>query len=139
MLDFTYIISYNISRWFYEHHFEFLAKVTERVGRVIYSCDIPYTANIAKTAVFAHKGLGVVLGDDVIIGSDTIIMQNVTIGGRHQKNSPYIGNCVLIGAGASILGDIKIDDGAKIGANAVVLSNVPKQKTVVGVPAHIVK
>lgn len=108
--------------------------------RLLFSCDIPYTANIHQTVKFPHHGLGVVIGHDTIVGENTKILQNVTIGGRNGvRANPIIGKNVIIGAGACIIGNVTIGDNAKIGANAVVVNDVPKGCTAVGVPARIIK
>ncbi|PIC70983.1 serine acetyltransferase [Sporosarcina sp. P16b] len=107
--------------------------------RLIYSCEIPYTAEIADNVTFAHKGLGVVIGHDTVIGEGTKVLQNVTIGGRSGiRANPVIGENVVIGAGACVLGDIKIGSNVQIGAGAVVLDSVPKNTTVVGIPARAI-
>lgn len=134
------IKTHNIARWLYLKKIPMLPRVFNRLTRLIYSCEIPYTAQIDNSVVFAHKGLGVVIGHDTIIGENTKILQNVTIGGRNGiRANPVIGKNVLIGAGASILGDIKIGDNTKIGTNAVVLKDVPNNCTVVGIPAKEIK
>ncbi len=130
---------HNWSRWLFKHKLILPAKLFSRMMRILYSCDIQPTAEIADSVVFAHKGLGVVIGVDTIIGDNTKIMQNVTIGGRNGvRANPVIGKNCLIGAGACVLGDITIGDNVQIGANAVVLHDVPDRCTAVGVPARII-
>jgi serine O-acetyltransferase len=130
------IKTHNIARWFYKRKIPLLPRIFNRLTRLLYSCEIPYTAEIDKTVIFVHKGLGVVVGHDTIIGENTKILHNVTIGGVGGiRANPIIGKGVLIGAGASILGNIQIGNNAKIGANAVVLKDVPDNCTVVGIPA----
>lgn len=132
------IRTYNIARWLYLRKIPLLPRVFNRLTRLIYSCEIPYTANISKNVTFAHKGLGVVIGHDTIIGENTKILQNVTIGGKSGvRANPTIGENVLIGAGACILGDVKIGNNSRIGANAVVIRDVPENATAVGIPAKI--
>jgi len=130
------ILTHNIARWLYLKNIAVLPSIFNRLTRLLYSCEIPYTAEIDNSVVFAHKGLGVVIGHDTKIGENTKILQNVTIGGKSGvRANPIIGKNVLIGAGACILGDIKIGDGAQIGANAVVVKDVEPNSTVVGIPA----
>ena len=113
--------------------------------RFFYSCEIAYQAEIARDVTFAHNGLGVVIGHSAVIGHRVHILHNVTIGGRtgHKRKdgttNPHIGNDVLIGAGACVLGPISVQDNAKIGANAVVISDIPANAIVVGIPAKIIK
>ncbi|WP_370777351.1 serine O-acetyltransferase [Holdemania massiliensis] len=84
-----------------------------------------------------HNGLGVVIHQNTIIGNNVKVLQNVTIGGRNGSGLPIIGDNVVIGAGAVLLGDIKIGNNVRIGANAVVLCDVPEDAIAVGVPAVI--
>lgn len=134
------IWTYNISRWLYLKRVPILPKVFSRLTRIVYSCEIPYTAEIHPSVIFSHKGLGVVIGHDTIIGENTKILQNVTIGGRNGiRANPKIGSNVLIGANASVLGDVNVHNNSKIGANAVVIKDVPENSTAIGVPAKIIK
>jgi serine O-acetyltransferase len=134
------IITYDIARFLYIKKIPLLPRLFNRLTRLIFSCEVPCTAEIHNTVKFAHNGLGVVIGHDTIIGEDTKILQNVTIGGRSSiRANPIIGKKVLIGAGACILGPVKIGDNVKIGANAVVLKDIPSDCVAVGVPARIIK
>jgi serine O-acetyltransferase len=105
-----------------------------------FGCFIPYKTEIGTRNIhFGHNGLGVVLDYRCKIGNDVRIDQHVTIGIRwDEKVAPIIGNNVRIGAGAKVLGSIRIGNNARIGANAVVLKDVPDGATAVGVPAKIV-
>ena len=115
------IIIHNTARWLYLKKIPLLPRIFNRLTRLVYSCEIPYTANIDRSVKFAHKGLGVVIGHDTIIGENTKILQNVTIGGKSGvRANPIIGKNVLIGAGACILGGVTIGDNSSIGANSVV-------------------
>jgi serine O-acetyltransferase len=126
------------ARRLYLAHIPLLPRLLSIFTRVIYSCAIPITADIDRTVVFAHKGLGVVIGHDAVIGVGTKVLHNVTIGGRAgSRANPVIGNEVVIGAGAIILGDIKVGDGAVIAAGAVVLKDVPPGAMVAGNPAVV--
>lgn len=109
-----------------------------RYIRVVYSVDLPYTCKIGKNVTFKHNGLGVVVHQDAEIGDNTVIYQNVSIAGRNNRGVPKIGKDCFIGAGACILGGIKIGDGAMIGANATVIEDVPANATVVGEKARII-
>ena len=131
---------HNASRWCYKHGLRISSKVFARMLRVINSCDIQPTAEIADSVVFAHKGLGCVVGIDTVIGENTKVMQNVTMGGRSGvRANPVIGKNCLIGTGAVIMGKVRVGDNVNIGANAVVLSDIPDNCTAVGVPARIIE
>lgn len=131
---------YQISRYLYLWKVPIVPRFLSRLNRFLYSCEIPYSANIHPSVTFAHKALGVVIGPEVVIGANTKILHNVTIGGRgNQLKDPIIGENVLIGAGACILGNILIGNNVSVGANAVVIINVPDDHIAVGVPAHVRK
>lgn len=136
----------NWAHWFYKHKIPIIPQVICHYMRFVYSCEIPYTAEIHPSVKFAHKGLGVVVGHNAIIGKNCKILSNVTIGGRggrttdNGRSNPKIGTGVLIGAGACLLGPIEIADYVSIGANAVVIEDIRERyAVVVGVPAKIVK
>ncbi|MBS7528097.1 serine acetyltransferase [Fusibacter paucivorans] len=106
--------------------------------RFLFSCEIPASVVIGSNIVFAHYGLGVTIHGRTTIGDNVKIYQNVTIGSRNGEGPPRIGDNVLIGAGACILGDITIGNNVQIGANAVVLHNIPDNSIAVGVPAKVI-
>lgn len=109
---------YSIERWFYLHHLIIFAKLVNIFMRIIFSCEIPYKATIGYGTEFTHGGLGVVINSDTIIGENCKILHGVTIGGRGgkgRKGAPVIGNNVLVGCHAQILGPIRIGDNVKIG------------------------
>lgn len=114
------------------------AKVYQKIIRLLFSAEIPYSVEIGKGVDFKHGGLGVVIHEKAIIGENTIIFQNVTIGGMPDGGVPRIGTNVYIGSGAVILGGIVVGDNVKIGANAVVLEDIPNNCTAVGIPATII-
>lgn len=125
---------YRKERWCYKNGYILLSKVIWRLIYILFSCHIPPSADIHETVDIAH-GIGIVIHQNSIIGEGTKIYQHVTIGGGQ---GPRVGkNCVL-GSGCCILGNIIIGDNVKIGANAVVLKDVPSNCTVVGVPAKII-
>ncbi|MDO6425531.1 DapH/DapD/GlmU-related protein [Thalassotalea sp. 1_MG-2023] len=101
-----------------------------------------YTAKIGKNVGFFHNGLGVVIHKNAEIGEGTCLYQNVTIGGNGKESSengvPTIGKHVFIGAGAVILGPVRVGNYAKIGANSVVLDDIPAHATAVGSPARVI-
>lgn len=109
--------------------------------RLCFSAEIPSWSKIGKGTTFAHNGLGVVIHPRAVIGKNCKILQHVTIGGRqgHGGLLPVIGDNVLIGVGALILGGCKMGNNATIGAGAIVLKDVPDNAVVVGNPARIIK
>lgn len=116
------------------------AQALKNINRIIFACDISYKAEIDSSVRFPHQGLGVVIGDGCIIGRNTVIRQNVTIGGKFVDGTykyPVIGENVMLGAGAVVLGDVCVGNNAVIGANAVVVKDVPEGAIAVGVPAII--
>ncbi len=129
---------WKIGNWAYCHKIPFLPGFFMRLNRVINSCDIPSSTKIGRNVAFKHNALGVVINEYTVIGDGCVIYQNVTFAGKDKKR-PTLGEDVLIGAGAVILGGVFIGDGAKIGANAVVTSDVPAGKTAVGIPAKIIE
>src|SRR5699024_987405 len=98
------IKTYYLARKLYLRGFRLLPKLFGRLSRLLYSCEIAYTADIHESVVFPHKGLGVVIGHNVTIGKNSKILQHVTVGGRSGiSKNPLIGQNVLIGAGAILL------------------------------------
>ena len=132
-----------VMRWFYimqklhRRNIPILPGLIHRFIRIVFSCDLPYTCEISENVILVHNGLGVVIHGKTKIGKNTSIYQNVTIGGRNGRGCPTIGEGVFIGAGAFILGGISIGDNSKIGANAVIIEDVPAGATVVGPLARI--
>lgn len=118
-----------------------LGRFISHIGRFLTGIEIHPGAQLGRRFVIDH-GMGVVIGETAIVGDDVYIYHQVTLGGtssEHGKRHPTIGNNVIIGAGAKILGAINIGDGARIGANAVVVAEVPAGTTMVGVPARPVE
>ena len=133
------LIFYRIAHGLYKIKLFFLARLVSQLGRFFTGIEIHPGAKIGK-GLFIDHGMGVVIGETAEIGDNVTIYHGVTLGGTGKdkgKRHPTIGNDVIIGCGAKILGPISIGDGAKIGANSVVLKNVPKGKTAVGIPAVI--
>jgi len=119
----------------------FIPRYISYLTRIFTGIEIHPSAQIGER-LFIDHGEGVVIGETTIIGNDVIIYQQVTLGGtgkEHGKRHPTIGNNVIIGAGAKILGNITISDHVRIGAGSVVVDDVPENCTVVGVPGKIVK
>lgn len=119
-----------------------IAQILKNICRIIYACDISFKIKVGRNLQLPHQGLGTVIGPDVIIGDDVTIYQNVTLGSK-DNDEPYavptIGNDVMIGAGTVILGGIKVGSHVKIGANSVVLTDIPDNSAAAGVPARVIR
>ena len=129
------------AHWCYEHKLMFLARMISQMGRHRTGIEIHPGAKIGKRLVIDH-GMGIVIGETAEIGDDCLIYHGVTLGGTGKdsgKRHPTIGNNVLIGTGAKVLGPFKVGDNSRIAANSVVLSEIPPDSTAVGIPARIVK
>lgn len=132
--------SHRKAHWCYEHNLKFLARMISQHSRNRTGIEIHPGAKIGRRLVIDH-GMGVVIGETAEIGDDCLIYHGVTLGGTgkdHGKRHPTIGNNVLIGTGAKVLGPFKVGDNSRIAAGSVVLSEVPPNCTAVGVPAKIV-
>lgn len=135
------ILLHRIAHWFHVKGFKLIARLISQFNRFITGIEIHPAAKIGE-GLFIDHGMGVVIGETTEIGDNVTIYQGATLGGTGKetgKRHPTIGNNVVISAGAKVLGPFKVGDNSKIGANAVVLSEVPPNCTVVGVPGKIVK
>lgn len=133
--------SHRKAHWCYEHGLKFLARLISQRSRHRTGIEIHPGAKIGKRLVIDH-GMGIVIGETAEIGDDCLIYHGVTLGGTGKdvgKRHPTIGNNVLIGTGAKVLGPFKVGDNSRIAANSVVLSEIPPNSTAVGVPARVVK
>ena len=129
------------AHWCYEHKLMFLARMISQMGRHRTGIEIHPGAKIGKRLVIDH-GMGIVIGETAEIGDDCLIYHGVTLGGTGKdsgKRHPTIGNNVLIGTGAKVLGPFKVGDNSRIAANSVVLSEIPPDSTAVGIPARVVR
>ena len=129
------------AHWFYLHHMKLLARYLSQRARHKTGVEIHPGATIGKGLVIDH-GMGVVIGETTVIGDDCLIYQGATLGGTGKdtgKRHPTLGNNVMVGAGAKVLGPFKVGDNSRIAAGAVVLSEIPPNSTAVGVPARIVR
>ena len=127
---------HRIAHFFYNIKLFFIARLISQLTRFFTGIEIHPGATIGKRLMIDH-GMGLVIGETAVIGNDCVIYHQVTLGGTGKeklKRHPTIGNNVLIGAGAKLLGPINIGDNVKIGAGSVVLKSVEKNSTVVGVP-----
>lgn len=135
------IVNYRLANKLYKNNFKILARILGGLSQFLTNIDIHPCATIGRR-VFIDHGFGVVIGETSVIGDDVLIYQGVTLGGvslNNEKRHPTIKNNVIIGSGAKILGDIIIEENSKIGANSVVITNVDKNSTAVGVPARVIK
>ena len=134
-------IFHRVSHWLWRHHLRFLARLNSQIARLLTGIEIHPGATIGRRLVIDH-GMGIVIGETAEIGDDCLLYQGVTLGGTGKdqgKRHPTLGNNVMVGSGARVLGPFKVGDNARIAANAVVLSEVPEDATAVGIPAQIVR
>lgn len=135
------VIFHRLSHFFYVRNFKFIARFISQFGRFWTGIEIHPGATIGR-GLFIDHGTGVVIGETTVIGDNCTIYQGVTLGGTGKekgKRHPTLGNNVMVGSGAKVLGPFTVGDNSKIAAGAVVLSEVPPNSTCVGVPARIVK
>lgn len=131
---------YRLGRWFYERNIPVIPKLVYRLTFLIYNCAIPLSAEIGEGTTFGYGGMGVVLHHQCRIGRNVLIAPQVTVGGRSGlPGAPAIGDNCYLGPGAKILGPIRIGTGSVVGANAVVIKDVPPASVVAGVPARIIR
>jgi len=129
---------YRPAHWLWTRGLYFPARLLSHLARFLTGVEIHPGASIGRRFFIDH-GMGVVIGETAEIGDDVLLYQGVVLGGvslEHKKRHPTLGNGVVVGAGAAVLGAIKIGDRARIGAGSVVLAEVPPDTTVFGVPAH---
>ncbi|KIM02996.1 MAG: serine acetyltransferase [Sulfurovum sp. AS07-7] len=132
---------YRVAHKLHNKNFKILSRVISGIAQFLTSIDIHPSAQIGKRFFIDH-GVGVVIGETAVIGDDVLIYQQVTLGGvslSKGKRHPTVENNVVIGAGAKVLGNITIGENSKVGANSVVLKDVPANSTAIGVPAKIIQ
>lgn len=135
------ILAYRVAHKLYVSKHYFSARAVSQWARHFTGIEIHPGATIGK-GLFIDHGMGVVIGETTEIGDNCTLYQGVTLGGTGKdvgKRHPTLGNNVLVGAGAKVLGPFKIEDNSKIAANAVVLKEVPENSTAVGIPARVVR
>jgi len=139
---FQALLFHRTANWLWRHHRYFLGRFVSHIGRVVTGIEIHPGAKIGR-CLFIDHGMGVVIGETAEIGDNCTLYDGVTLGGTRptkdqtgRKRHPTIGNNVIVGAGAKVLGPLKVGDGARIGAAAVVLKEVPPGATMVGNPAR---
>lgn len=132
---------YRVGRIFYKAGLLFFARLVTQFGRFLTGIEIHPGAHIGR-GLFIDHGMGVVIGETAVIGKNVTLFQGVTLGGtgKHKgKRHPTLGDNVVVGAGAKILGNIRIGDNVSVGANAVVIHDVSPNSTVVGVPGRVTR
>ena len=135
------LLAYRISHWLWNRKVPFFPRLISQITRWLTGVEI-HPGAIIGTGFFIDHGMGVVIGETTEIGDFVTLFQGVTLGGTGKergKRHPTLGSHVVVGAGAKVLGGIRIGDNVKVGANAVVLRSVPANSTVVGNPGRIVK
>lgn len=132
--------SHVVEHWLWGHGLKSLARISSQFTRFMTGVEIHPAAVIGRRFFIDHA-MGVIIGETTVIGDDCTIYQGVTLGGTGKetgKRHPTLGNNVLVGVGASVLGNITIGDNSKVGGGAVVVSDVPPNSTVVGIPGQVV-
>jgi serine O-acetyltransferase len=135
------VMFHRVTHWFYERKFYVLARFISHWARFLTGIEIHPGATIGKR-LFIDHGLGVVIGETAEIGDDVLLYQGVTLGGtgtERGKRHPTLGNRVVVGTGAAVLGNIKLGDDVKVGAGSVVVHSVPDGSTVVGIPGRVLR
>ena len=142
------VFFHQVAHFFHLAGFYLIGRIISQTTRFFTGIEIHPGAKIGKN-LFIDHGMGVVIGETSEIGNNVTIYHAVTLGGispsidserqRHEKRHPTIGNDVVIGSGAQIIGPVKVGNGSRIAANAVVVNNVPDHATMVGVPAKVIK
>jgi serine O-acetyltransferase len=135
------VLVHRATHWLWLHNLKWLARVFSNVARLFTGIEIHPGAQIGRRFFIDH-GMGVVIGETAVIGDDCTLYHGVTLGGtswQKGKRHPTLGNDVVVGAGAKVLGPILVGTGARIGSNAVVVKEVPPGATVVGVPGRVIE
>jgi len=134
------LIAYRFAHRLYKWHIPLIPRIISYITRIITGIEIHPGAKIGRRFFIDH-GEGVVIGETTVIGDDVLIYQQVTLGGTGKesgKRHPTLGNNVIVGAGAKVLGNITLGDNVRVGAGSVVIEDVPECSTVVGIPGRIV-
>lgn len=135
------VILHRLAHFLYRHRLFFLARLVSQISRHCTGIEIHPGAQIGRRFVIDH-GMGTVIGETTIIGDDVLVYQGVTLGGsgkEKHKRHPTLGDGVMVGSGAKVLGSFRVGNNARIAANAVVLQEVPDDATAVGIPACVVR
>jgi len=131
---------HRVAHWLWNHQMPFVARLSSHISRFLTGIEIHPGARIGS-GFFIDHGMGVVIGETSEIGENVTLYHGVTLGGtslKKEKRHPTLGDNVIVGAGASVLGPIKVGDNARIGSGSVVIEDVPPNTTVVGIPGKVV-
>jgi serine O-acetyltransferase len=134
------LLWHRVNHFFWRIHLKWLARMLSQFTRFLTGIEIHPGAQIGRRFFIDH-GMGVVIGETAVIGDDVTLYHGVTLGGtslNKGKRHPTLGNDVVVGAGAKVLGPITLANGSRVGSNAVVVKDIPENATVVGIPGHIV-
>jgi len=134
------MLFYRLSHWLWENHFNLLGRFVSHLGRFFTGIEIHPGAKIGR-GFFIDHGMGVVIGETAEIGDNCTLYHGVTLGGTtwaKEKRHPTLGDNVVVGSGAKILGPFVVGDNSKVGSNSVVVKEVPPNATVVGIPGRVV-
>src|ERR1700757_1917166 len=132
---------YRINHWLWNHRLFLAGRWFSQVARLLTGIEIHPGAKIGRR-LFIDHGMGVVFGETVEIGNDVLIYQGVTLGGtslKKEKRHPTLEDHVMVSAGASVIGPVRIGEGSRIGAGAVVVTSAPPYSTIVGIPGKIIE
>lgn len=132
--------SHVVEHWLWNHGAKSLARISSQFTRFMTGVEIHPAAQIGRRFFIDHA-MGVIIGETTVVGDDCTLYQGVTLGGTGKetgKRHPTLGNNVLVGVGAAVLGNITVGDNSKVGGGAVVVNDVPPNSTVVGIPGHVV-
>lgn len=135
------LLAYRLAHWLWRKNIPIIPRLISQLARWVTGIEIHPGAQIGR-GFFIDHGMGVVIGETAVIGDFVTLFQGVTLGGTGKergKRHPTLGNHVVVGAGAKVLGNITIGDFVKVGANSVVLRSVPSNSTVIGIPGRIIK
>ena len=131
---------YRLNNWLYRHHVPLLPKFIWKLQYLLFNCSVPASCKIGGGTKFGYGGIAVVMHARTIVGKNCMIGQGVTIGGKSGwYEVPVIGDNVIINAGAKVIGPVRIGDNVEIGANSVVVKDVPSNCVVAGIPARILR
>lgn len=128
------------AHWLLQHRVPWLPLVLKGINRVAFGLVLPPATRVGQGVLFSYQGLGTVVHRETIIHDHAVISTGVTLGGRGGRpGAPVIGKGALIGTGAKVLGPVRVGDYASIGANAVVLTDIPDYAVAVGIPAKVIR